>query len=174
MKQKKINSIVSKIREASKIENKIYEADKEKISLDNFIISYTSCFSEQHNDIKIIHNLNLNNKEILVSPDLLELMLSNLLTNAASFANTISVTTTINNNTVVMEIEDNGPGIPDEKKEIIFSRFYSKRKSKDKLSHDGLGLYLVKYIVNSLNGDIKVYDGEKLGGANFVIIIPFS
>lgn len=171
---KKINSIVSKIREASKIENKIYEADKEKISLDNFIISYTSCFSEQHNDIKIIHNLNLNNKEILVSPDLLELMLSNLLTNAASFANTISVTTTINNNTVVMEIEDNGPGIPDEEKEIIFSRFYSKRKSKDNISHDGLGLYLVKYVVNSLNGDINVYDGEKLGGANFVIIIPFN
>lgn len=171
---KKINSIVSKIRDASKIENKIYEADKEKISLDNFIISYTSCFSEQHNDIKIIHNLNLNNKEIIVSPDLLELMLSNLLTNAASFANTISVTTTINNNTVVMEIEDNGPGIPDDEKEKIFSRFYSKRKSKDNISHDGLGLYLVKYIINSLNGDINVYDGEKLGGANFVIIIPFN
>ena len=63
-----------------------------------------------------------------------------------------------------MYFADNGPGIPDAEKEKVFCRFYSKRKSDDKISHDGLGLYLVKYIVNSLQGTINIYDSKELGG----------
>lgn len=169
---KKINCIVSMIREASKIENKIYETDKETILLDNYIINFISSFKEQHSDIKIQQSLTLHDKCINSSPELLEHMFSNLLTNAASFANTILVSTYLNGNFVMLEIEDNGPGIPDSEKEKVFSRFYSKRKTEDKISHDGLGLYLVKYIVNSMKGTINIYDSKKLGGANFNISIP--
>ena len=40
------------------------------------------------------------------------------------------------------------------------------------MPHDGLGLHLVNYIINSINGTIKVETSKKLGGASFIIQIP--
>ncbi|WP_424356729.1 ATP-binding protein [Methanocella sp. MCL-LM] len=70
------------------------------------------------------------------------------------------------------EIEDNGPGIPDDRKEQIFDRF-SRSSSKSKGS--GLGLYLVNSLVKSYRGSVWVEDrvpGDHTLGAKFVVMLP--
>ena len=116
--------------------------------------------------------MNAEDKCIFITPELLDTIFDNLISNAFSFADEVLITSSINKNQIQFSIEDNGPGIPIEEREKIFKRFYSNRKQQDKIAHDGLGLHLVKYIVNSINGNIKVESSKKLGGASFIIAVP--
>jgi PAS domain S-box-containing protein len=69
-------------------------------------------------------------------------------------------------------IDDNGPGIPDEVKGKIFTRF---QRGQTKASGKGLGLYLVRTLTESYGGCVRVEDrvpGDNTKGARFVIEIP--
>ncbi len=72
----------------------------------------------------------------------------------------------------VVSIEDNGPGIPDELKGRLFKRFQS---GKTPTSGKGLGLYLVKKLVEGFHGAVWVEDrmpGDYRRGSRFVIVLP--
>jgi PAS domain S-box-containing protein len=69
-------------------------------------------------------------------------------------------------------IEDNGPGIPDEMKNKLFSRL---ERGKTKAAGRGLGLYLVKMLVAYFHGKVWVEDrvrGEPGKGSKFVVLLP--
>jgi PAS domain S-box-containing protein len=69
-------------------------------------------------------------------------------------------------------VEDNGPGIPDMQKEKVFARF---RKEDARASGKGLGLYLVKSLVEDFHGTVHVEDrvpGDYTKGARFVVTLP--
>jgi signal transduction histidine kinase len=71
-----------------------------------------------------------------------------------------------------VSIEDNGPGIPDEMKERVFSRV---RRGTTKGVGTGLGLFLVKRLVEGMSGEIRVEDrvpGDHSKGARFVVLLP--
>ena len=73
-----------------------------------------------------------------------------------------------------MSIEDNGPGIPDEMKEKIFTK--SLRGLTRRTGH-GLGLYLVKRIVEDHHGRVWAEDrvpGDHTQGARFVVLLPMT
>ncbi len=78
---------------------------------------------------------------------------------------------------VEVAIEDEGPGIPEQKLESIFERFYSERPSGERFGqHSGLGLSISKQIVEGLRGQISAEnrrDAEgKVLGARFVVRLP--
>ncbi len=69
-------------------------------------------------------------------------------------------------------VEDNGPGILDEMKPVIFDRVY---RSKQKSGYSGLGLYLVKTLVDKYHGTITLEDrvqGDRKQGSRFIIMLP--
>ena len=69
-------------------------------------------------------------------------------------------------------IEDNGPGIPDEMKNRLFLRF---QRGNTKASGKGLGLFLVKTLIEDYNGLVWVEDrvsGYYNKGCRFVIMLP--
>jgi len=71
-----------------------------------------------------------------------------------------------------IEFIDNGIGIYDDRKKIIFQKGYKKEKQSKGM---GLGLSLVKKIIKSYNGQIWGEDkikGDYTKGSNFIIIIP--
>ena len=71
-----------------------------------------------------------------------------------------------------VHIEDNGPGIPDEQKEKIFERMM---RGETRTMGTGLGLYLVKTLVDSYHGKVWVEDrvpGDYRKGSRFVVLIP--
>lgn len=79
---------------------------------------------------------------------------------------------------VVVEIDDEGPGIPEGKEEAIFDRFYSERPAGEKFgTHSGLGLAISKQIVQGLGGRIGAVNRRDLDdpgtpGARFVLTLP--
>lgn len=69
-------------------------------------------------------------------------------------------------------VEDNGPGVPDSLKGKLFNRF---QRGKTKAHGKGLGLYLVRSLVDDFHGEVLVEDrvpGDHTKGARFVVMLP--
>jgi two-component system sensor histidine kinase ChvG len=107
-------------------------------------------------------------------------VLRNLITNALSFSppkGTITLRARRDRGDVIIEVEDDGPGIPEEKLEDIFDRFYSERPRDEKFgTHSGLGLSISRQIIEAHGGTITAanrYDGDgEVIGARFTIRLP--
>ena len=79
--------------------------------------------------------------------------------------------------TVVLSVEDEGPGIPKDNLETIFDRFYTERPTGSQFgSHSGLGLAICRQIVTAHKGRIfaqnKTSASDNNEGARFTIILP--
>jgi two-component system sensor histidine kinase ChvG len=104
----------------------------------------------------------------------------NLIDNAVSFAPTdkpVIVTATRTGRAIQILVEDNGSGIPENKLEAIFDRFYSERPRTEKFGiHSGLGLSISKQIVETHRGRIWAENRKdsagNIIGARFVVQIP--
>ncbi len=81
---------------------------------------------------------------------------------------TIWIKTRLNNNEIVVEIEDNGMGIPDSITEKIFEPFFTTKESKKGI---GLGLALCYDFVTNMGGTIKM-DSKPGYGATFFVAFP--
>ncbi|WP_264175503.1 sensor histidine kinase [Allosphingosinicella flava] len=104
-------------------------------------------------------------------------VLDNIVDNALSFAppgSLIEIAATTVDREVIVTVEDEGPGVPQDKRQAIFNRFYSIRPDNEAFGgHSGLGLAIARAIVDGHGGAIVVedrHDGRK--GARFVIRFP--
>ncbi len=97
---------------------------------------------------------------------LLESALSNIIRNSLEWANyKILIKVYKIRRDLIIDVEDDGEGIPDEEIDKIFEPFYTKRKKGT-----GLGLAIAKRNLLEINGDVLVYK-SKLGGAGFKIVL---
>jgi len=94
----------------------------------------------------------------------------NLLENASKFGKNISIYVTKKVKTLVIEIEDDGPGIPDKFKEKIFKPFYKIDDSRNlNKGGSGLGLSITNELIKKLKGKITLKDSLKTKGTIFSI-----
>lgn len=106
----------------------------------------------------------------------------NLIANALSFSppdSTITLRARRENATVVAEVLDEGPGIPEGREKDIFKRFYSERPQTEKFGqHSGLGLSISKQIVEAHGGTVEARNRRrsdgKIIGARFVVTLPIE
>ncbi len=104
----------------------------------------------------------------------------NLLDNAISFSPagaSVTLSASRAGDFVQIEVEDSGPGIPENKLGAVFDRFYSERPKSEKFgTHSGLGLSISKQIVEAHHGRIwaenRRDDAGRIIGAKFVVQIP--
>lgn len=105
----------------------------------------------------------------------IEQVIANLLDNAVSFSpsnSTILIKLNLEKNNFKILIEDEGPGFDENNLDKVFERFYSDRPSDQKGSHSGLGLNIVKNIIDSHKGIISVYNNKNNKGAVVDISLP--
>jgi PAS domain S-box-containing protein len=107
--------------------------------------------------------------------DKVQRVLTNILSNAFKFspdAGRIDVRMQIEQEQVVIEVEDTGPGIPADLREAIFERFRQINGGSNRLhGGTGLGLAIVKDFVKLHGGSVAVRDGSE-GGALFAVRLP--
>ena len=104
----------------------------------------------------------------------------NVIANAVSFSpphGEIRISARLDGRAVLVSVEDEGPGIPEDKLTAIFDRFYSERPAGEKFgTHSGLGLSISKQIIEAHRGRIWAEnrldaDGTVIG-ARFLIRLP--
>ena len=114
------------------------------------------------------------NVTVRVDPDALKQAIINLLSNAIKFSRSrkeILVGLKKESGVVRIEVVDRGIGIPDDQKDLIFEPFYRVRqKDAEDISGTGLGLTVVKEIVEAHHGKILV-ESQLNEGSKFTIIL---
>jgi two-component system phosphate regulon sensor histidine kinase PhoR len=113
---------------------------------------------------------------VLGNDEFYDMALKNLLDNAIKFtpSGSVQVAAWSDNGSVVIEVSDEGIGIPDEAMSNLFKRFYRTQTAVERgIAGTGLGLYMVKENLRSYNGQIAVQ--STLGkGSVFTIRLPIA
>ncbi len=127
--------------------------------------------------LKIKVNIPDNLPELDIDPDLIHQVYQNLLSNAIKYTpegNSVSVSLHLEGKNLVSDIADTGLGIPKPEQHRIFERFFrSSNAIKQVTDGNGLGLYLVKTIVDSSGGKIWFESIEKKG-STFSFSLPLK
>jgi two-component system osmolarity sensor histidine kinase EnvZ len=112
------------------------------------------------------------NPDVYVRPNAFSRLLSNVVGNAFRYAKTVSIKATHARGSLLVIVDDDGPGIPAEKREEVFKPFYRLDDARNQDSGGtGLGLSIARDIARSHGGDITL-DDSPLGGLRAVIRIP--
>ncbi len=119
-------------------------------------------------DVELDIRMDSHEKCTVKAGALLKEVFSNILENAVKYSDggKIRISTEKTDTRLICSIEDDGKGIPDDEKKQIFQKGYTT----DKEASMGLGLFLVKKILELYEGSIEVKDSE-IGGARFDMIL---
>jgi two-component system, OmpR family, osmolarity sensor histidine kinase EnvZ len=109
---------------------------------------------------------------IVARPAAIKRLLANLVGNAQRYGKTIACTLFNDGETLVVHIDDDGPGIPVEKREDAFRPFYTLDEARNQdQGNSGLGLAIARDIARSHGGDIQL-DRSPLGGLRATVALP--
>ncbi|WP_370830254.1 sensor histidine kinase [Clostridium sp.] len=112
---------------------------------------------------------------VLADKDLIERSILNILSNSIKYNKEngmINVFVGSREEMVIVEVQDSGIGIPNEKQKYIFNRYARIKESKSGYKEgSGLGLNIVQEIVKKFNGEIKL-ESEEGVGTKITLIIP--
>jgi signal transduction histidine kinase len=173
----RLNKMIDNILDFSKIEagRKAYvfaEGDMAEV-IEHVLSSYRYQIVNQGFDVQT--NLQPDLPPVLIDRDAMEQAISNLLDNAIKYSRDVkqlSITTERRGSELSIEIADRGIGIPRTEQPKVFEKFYRVGTG---LVHDvkgsGLGLSLVKHIVEAHHGSISV-ESEVGKGSRFTILLP--
>lgn len=153
---------------------KITRKNTDIIFLTKAITESVSLYARQK-DLTLRFVTDLEEKVISLDEEKYERILLNLLSNAIKFSQrgkSIFVMVNGINEKILVDVSDEGMGIPEDKLEIIFERFGQVDSSLSRQAEGtGIGLSLVKLFVEALNGKISVK--SKVGvGSIFTITLP--
>ena len=105
--------------------------------------------------------------------NLMQRCFSNLIDNAIKYSTNVYISLRKLNNNILITIDDDGPGIPENERENVFKPFYKIDKSRgDSKSSVGLGLSIASDTVKSHGGNIKL-ETSPTNGLRIKVILPF-
>ena len=115
------------------------------------------------------------NKNTFIKSDALKIkqIVSNLLSNAIKYTKEGKIVFKVNKNKneIIFNISDDGIGIPQDKIKEIFKPFSRIDNKESLIEGNGFGLFVVKGLINLLNGNIEV-ESELNKGSHFIVSIP--
>ncbi|MFM7315173.1 MAG: sensor histidine kinase [Cyanobium sp.] len=113
---------------------------------------------------------------VLGHPQRLRQLLENLLSNAQRFSppgGTITLALERRGPLVQLSIEDQGPGIPEEQRALVFERFWQADPSRSGQDHHGLGLSIALAIAQSHGGRLQAQQASG-GGCRMLLELPLA
>ncbi|HVG25091.1 MAG TPA: ATP-binding protein [Thermoanaerobaculia bacterium] len=169
----RMERLLSGVREISTLDARLVREEPERVDLGALLTRIVEGFRLREGE-RVRFDLRLADAPLYVdaSEDRLMQVFENLLDNAASFSppgSTVTVTAAPENDNVVVQVIDQGPGIPEANLSRIFDRFFTHR-AVSRSGHTGLGLAIVKAIVDAYGGSIRAANGER--GAELTVRLP--
>jgi two-component system, OmpR family, sensor histidine kinase CiaH len=168
----RLDTLTNNILIASQLEGGGYIQVKEELDLSDLvrktIQDFRRRFPERKWEDAIQPGLNLLGDDLL-----LQMLVGNLVENALKYSpreGSITITLIKEGRRLLLSVKDEGPGIPDEEKKMIFDKFYRTGLEKTRQTKGtGLGLYLCRKIADDHKATIKVSDNSPVGSIFTVI-----
>lgn len=157
----------------------IFTARKEQVEMQAFVQGILNCFESvfAKKNLKVIFSQNEDDYLIHIDPHLMQRVFENLFQNAYQHSPEggeirVRILRMINRMEII--ITDQGSGIPENKQETIFDRYYRMRPPGDgEFEGLGLGLTISRRIVEAHGGSLIARNSPK-NGAEFVLGLPYS
>ncbi len=168
----KLDGFIQDILDLSR--NSRTEIVSEPVDVRAMVMEVTEGLKYMDQDQRIEFRLGCESPTITTDPLRLKIILTNLIANAYKYQDMkkdkpiIEISCALKNQSINLLVKDNGIGIKDEYKDKIFEMFF---RGTDKSVGTGLGLYVVKEIIEKLNGTINVRS-EFEKGSEFEINFP--
>lgn len=169
--------LVNNLIDLSKFDSGCIKLNLKNYNIVNVIEDITLSVADyiENKGIELIFDTDVEEKVMAIDVDKIERIILNLLSNAIKFTNQggkILVSLWDAGESVIISVKDTGIGIPEDKLDIIFDRFGQVDKTLSRNREgSGIGLSLVKSIVNMHEGSIRV--NSKFGeGSDFIIELP--
>jgi len=177
LKQKDVSEKMSKdIDEMEKMLNDYLQFAKIQSQENTTTININNLLNSIKNDFnnnKLTFKNNVENIELQGRPTSLRRSFVNIIQNGLTYGNNVYVDVQKGNKRVLVTIEDDGPGIPEDQHKNVFKPFFRLDKSRSlNKSGVGLGLAIVEDIINSHGGNIQLYK-SKYNGLLVKIFLPF-
>ena len=174
-KNKKLDSLKEEIIEMEKMINEYldfasnqYSQPVEKFNIVQLIQSLIDKSFKKNIKVKTTKNLIFSGRK-----NLIRRCIANIINNSQKYSDNILITCKKIKKNILINIDDDGPGIADEHKEKVFRPFYRVDKSRSlKDSNVGLGLSIVEDIVNSHGGTVKLLNNPKGKGLRVSLSFP--
>jgi PAS domain S-box-containing protein len=124
--------------------------------------------------IDLIYDIARDLPPLRANPIRIRQMLDNLVGNAIKYTQEggrVTVNAALHDDQIILQVSDNGPGIPPGEQNHIFDKFFRASNVPDRVQGSGLGLAIVKSIVESHNGRIWV-ESSLTHGTTFFVVLP--
>jgi two-component system sensor histidine kinase ChvG len=170
----RLDRLITDIASASRVDAELGRSEAERIDIGQKLATLVDYYAESRRSDKPRAEVVL----LPVTEPLIVMgvhvrlveVLQNLIDNALSFSppdQQIILSAEHEGKNILIKIEDCGPGIPDNKLEAIFDRFYSERPRSEKFgTHSGLGLSIARQIVSAHRGRIWAENIKNAADAN--------
>ena len=179
----RLDRLISDISDASRVDAEMSRAISGPVKLKDMLLALGDIHAttaDTEAPRLVIDAPQRNDLVVLGAEGRLGQVLRNLISNAISFSppgGVITVSARREDDQVIVTVDDQGPGIPQDKLRAIFERFYSERPKGERFgTHSGLGLSISKQIIDAHGGtltaeNLRDVDGA-VTGARFTITLP--
>ncbi|OAA93294.1 sensor histidine kinase [Clostridium coskatii] len=178
----RMSNQVQRINLLTKIENETFKLSDSECDLIAYINEKSMDYDvlTQGKKVKFVCNIqDLRSSNDLIKMDtyVLSEILDNLVSNSLRFTKEdgrITLNLKLNSDKVIFSVCDTGCGFSRKDLENVFKKFYEGDESRSKeKGHSGLGLYIVKTLVDKLGGAVEVKNNDE-GGAEVKVCIPIK
>ena len=154
----RLSNLVTNVLKLNRLENQELSFEREKICLHEMLAECALAFEDEYEKKQLELNCDLDEVEIYSCSGYLELVWQNLISNAVKFTpcgGKIGVSLKKEGKYAVVKVQDSGCGISATDGERIFDKFYQGDTSRAS-EGNGLGLALVKKVIDLVGGEISV------------------
>ena len=185
-REKQVGRIKSAVANLTGILNdflSLSKLEEGKIEVNHQFIEFANLCSEIIGEVtgmlksqqKIEHKVSGNEKPIHTDPRILKNIIFNLVSNTIKYSDnqsSIMCHAIYSDDTMELQIVDQGIGIPEEEQKFLFERFF-RASNVENIQGTGLGLNIVLRYINMLNGSIRFISKEGVG-TTFFVTIPIA
>ena len=172
----RMQNIINDILELSRLDQTKVSLDYQELDVKEVVKESMDLFEplakEKH--LSLIYH-NQIKEPLILDYSTIKMILSNFISNAIKYSNEgiITIKTKKADDTFILSVQDEGIGIPKNKLNYIYDRFYQVDKSRSSKISTGLGLSIVKKIVELNQGTIDVESSAGIG-STFTVKLPIN
>jgi two-component system phosphate regulon sensor histidine kinase PhoR len=175
----RLQRLIDNLLNLSRIEAGVVNVNKAPRSLNELLEEAVNVLqpAAAHKRLALVTELSPLYLGVLADRDTLLQAAINLVSNALKYTpdgGRVTVRSQLAGDSVVFEVEDTGVGLSAEDRLKVFEKFYRVKKDQEMASGTGLGLPLVKHIVEDVHGGRIEVDSELGRGSTFRVILPMS
>jgi len=176
----RLNRLVNDLQELSRVEAGAYELELKSVNFSNLVQTVVKRFGSQFEkkNVRFMVNLPSDLPNVQADGDRIIQVLTNLISNSLRHTPTggeVLLSASQQGNHIHATVRDTGVGIPPEHLPHIFTRFYRVDKSRSRQAGgSGIGLTIVKHLVEAHGGQIWVESKGQDQGSEFTFTLPLA